>query len=67
MRAQLAAGGFSLGQAGGDVILIEEDLPLEVVGLDEVAVYDAQKADTRADQRIGQMRPERTAADQQHA
>ena len=39
---QLAAGGLGLGQVVGDVLLVEQRLPLQVVQLDEVAVDDPQ-------------------------
>ena len=37
---ELPRGGLGLGQVVGDVVLVEEDLALEVVRLDEVAVDD---------------------------
>ena len=40
-QPQLPRGGLGLGEIVGDVLLVEEDLALEVVGLDEVAVDDA--------------------------
>ena len=42
-QPQLPRGGLGLGQVVGDVLLIEEDLALEVVGLDEVAVDDPDR------------------------
>ena len=61
-QPQLPRGGLGLGQVVADVLLVEEDLPLEVVGLDEVAVDDPEVPDARADQVIGQHGPECTAA-----
>ena len=59
---ELPRGGLGLGQVVGDVLLVEEDLALEVVRLDEVAVDDPDVADARADQVVGQHGPERPAA-----
>src|SRR5205814_1179051 len=53
-----------LGQVLGDVVLVEENLTLQVAGLDEVAVDQAQVADARADERVGQHGPQRSAAAQ---
>ena len=64
---QLARGGLGLGQVVGDVVLVEQHLPLEVVRLDEVAVDDADEADAGADQVVGQHGAERTAAAQRDA
>ena len=59
---ELPRGGLGLGQVVGDVLLVEEDLALEVVGLDEVAVDDPEMADAGAGQVVGQHGPERPAA-----
>ena len=62
--AQLAPRGLGLGQAVGDVLLVEEPLALQVVQLDEVAVDDAQMADAAPRQVVGDHRAGRAAADQ---
>ena len=49
----LAAGGFRLGQGGEGVGLVEEDLALEVGGLDEVAVDEGEVADAGAGEQRG--------------
>ena len=49
----LAAGGFGLGQGGARVGLVEEDLALEVGGLDEVAVDECEVADAGAGEQRG--------------
>ena len=46
-RPELARGGLGLGQVVGDVVLVEQDLALEVVGLDEVAVDDPDRSRRR--------------------
>ncbi len=46
-------GRFGFGDVVGDVSLGEEDLPLKVVGLDEVAVYYPHPPDARPHQRGG--------------
>ena len=66
-RPQLARGGLGLGQVVGDVVLVEEHLPLEVVRLDEVAVDDPDVADAGADQVVGQHGAERPAAAERDA
>ena len=50
---QLARRGLGFGQVGGDVVLVEEDLTLQVVRLDEIAVDEPQMADAAAYQRVG--------------
>ena len=61
-RPELARGRLGLGQVLGDVVLVEKDLPLQVVGLDEVAVDDAERADAGPGEVVGQHGAERTAA-----
>ena len=61
-RPQLARGRLGLGQVVGHVLLVEEHLALEVVGLDEVAVDDADRPDARAGEVVGQHGTERPAA-----
>ena len=61
-QAELPRGGLGLGKVVGDVLLVEEDLALEVVRLDEVAVDDPDPTDPRADQVIRQHGAERPAA-----
>jgi hypothetical protein len=60
--AELARGGLGLGEVVGDVLLVEEDLPLEVVRLDEVAVDEPDVADPGADEVVRQHGAERPAA-----
>ena len=67
ISAELARGGLGLGQVVGDVVLVEEDLPLEVVRLDEVAVDEPDVADAGADQGVGQHGAERPAAAERDA
>src|SRR5262249_18998904 len=55
------------GQLLDDVALVEQDLPLQVARLDEVAVDDAQEADAGADHHIREHRTERPTAAQRHA
>ena len=50
--AQLARGGFGFGQIGGDVVFVEENLALQVVEFDEVAVHDAHAAHAGAYQEV---------------
>src|SRR5207248_961543 len=45
---------------------VEEDLALEVVGLDKVAVDEAQVADAAADEGVGEHGAQRAAAAQRH-
>ena len=47
-EGDLAAGGFGLGEGVAGVGLVEEDLTLEVGGLDEVAVDEGEGADAGA-------------------
>ena len=61
-RPELPRGGLGLGQVVGDVFLVEQDLPLQVVGLDEVAVDDPEVAHAGPRQVVGQHGPECTAA-----
>ena len=63
---ELPRGGLGLGQVGGDVVLVEEDLPLEVVGLDEVAVDDPDVPDPGPDQVVGQHGPQGPAPADRH-
>ena len=44
-EGDLAAGGFGFGEGVAGVGLVEEDLTLEVGGLDEVPVYEGEGAD----------------------
>src|SRR5262249_55612052 len=48
------------------VVLVEKYLTLEVAGFDEIAVDQAQIADTGADQGIGQYRAQGAATAQRH-
>ena len=64
--AELAGGGLGLGQVLGHVVLVEQHLPLQVAGLDEVAVDEAQMADAGADQGVGQHGAQGAAAAQGH-
>ena len=65
-RAELPRGGLGLGQVLGDVVLVEENLALEVVRLDEVAIDDPDAADPGADEVVGQHGAERTATADRH-
>ncbi len=49
----LAAGGFGLGEGLEGVVFVEEDLALEVGGLDEVAVDEGEGADAGAGEERG--------------
>ena len=59
----VAAGGFGLGQAFAGVGLVEEDLALQVGGLDEVAVDEGEGADAGAGEQRGGGRAHGAAAD----
>ena len=62
---ELRGGGNRLGQLGGDVLFVEQDLPLEVVCFQKIAIHDAQVAHAAAGQRARDHRAERpTTADQ---
>ena len=50
---ELAAGGFGFGEGVGGVLFVEEDLALEVGGLDEVAVDEGEVADAGAGEERG--------------
>src|SRR5262249_27586373 len=63
---QLAGRRLGLGQVLGDVVFVEQDLPLKVVGLDEVPVNKAQVPDSPAHQGVGQHGAEGAAAAQGH-
>ena len=63
---QLASRRLCLGQLIGDVLLIEQDLPLEVVEFEEVAIDDPQEPHAGPHERIRQHRPQRPAADQRN-
>jgi hypothetical protein len=65
--AELSGGGLGLGQVRADVVLIEEHLSMEVMGLNEVSVDDAEVADTRAHEGIGEHAAQRSAADEYRA
>ena len=51
---EFSRGGLGLGQVLGDVLLVEEHLPLQVGRFDEVAIDDADMADAGANQGVGQ-------------
>ena len=59
----VAAGGFGLGQAFAGVGFVEEDLALQVGGLDEVAVDESEGADSGAGEQRGGGSAHGTAAD----
>ena len=48
IRRSLAAAATALGSTSADVVFVVEQLPLEVVQLDEVAVHQPQVAHARA-------------------
>jgi hypothetical protein len=50
---EVEAGGFGFGEVGVGVGLVEEDLALEVGGLDEVAVDEGEVADAGAGEQAG--------------
>lgn len=52
-EGDLAAGGFCFGEGVAGVCLVEEDLALEVGGLDEVAVDEGEGADAGAGEKGG--------------
>ena len=52
-EGDFAAGGFGFGEGVAGVGLVEEDLPLEVGGLDEVAVDEGEGADAGAGEEGG--------------
>ena len=52
-EGDLAAGGFGLGEGFEGVGFVEEDLALEVGGLDEVAVDEGEGADAGAGEQRG--------------
>ena len=63
MRRSLRRRRHRLGQHLGHVVLVVQQLPLQVVQLDKVAVDDAQVAHTRTRQVVGQHRARRADAD----
>ena len=58
----LRAAASALGRLLGDVVLVEQDLALKVMGLDEVAVDDPDRAHAGPGQVVGQHGPQRPAA-----
>ena len=65
--AQLRRRCGRLRQPRGDVVFVEERLPLQVVEFDKIAVDEAQRADAGADEHVGDGRPERADADERDA
>lgn len=59
--AELAGSSLCLGNTCCDIIFIEENLPLQVMVFDEIAINDANKANASPDERVGQHRTQRTA------
>jgi len=49
------------------ILLVEEDLPLQIAQLNQIAIDQAHEPHTGANQQLGQRRAQRAAADQQHA
>ena len=66
-EAQLVGGGDGFGERGGDVLFVVEELPLEIVELDEVAIDDADEADAGADESAGDDGAEGAAAADERA
>ena len=66
-EAELVGGGDGFGEGGGDVGFVVEELPLQIVELDEVAVDDADEADAGADECAGDDRAEGAAAADERA
>ena len=56
-------GGHRFGQPGLDVLLVEEHLPLQVVGFDEITVNDSDFAHPGPHQQAGDVGAQRAAAD----
>ncbi len=65
--AEFFGGGDGLGALGGDVVFVEEDLALEVVEFDKVAVADAEEAEAGADEGVGEDGAEGAAAEEDGA
>ncbi len=64
--SQLPFGGDGFGQIVGQILLIKEQLPLEVVQFDKIPIHHRQMAHARPGQVVGNDRPGRPAADDGH-
>jgi len=51
--AELAGGGLGLGQILGNILLIEEGLPLKVIQFDKIAVHNGYMPDPGPDDHLG--------------
>ena len=65
MRAKPGGGGDRFGQFVGQILLVEQRLPLQIAQLQKIAIDDSQPPDAGPNQQIGHMRSERSAAAQQ--
>ena len=63
---QLFGSGDRLGQVPGDVLLVEENLPLQVVHFDVITVYDPDPAYSGSHQPAGDDRPQGSTTDDLH-
>ncbi len=61
------AAASALGRFVGDIGLVEEDLALQVMGLDEVAIDDADHPDPGPGQVVGQHRSQGAATAEGHS
>ena len=66
MALQLPGAGLGLGEVFRHIVFVEEDLALQVVRLDEVAIDQPKMSDAGTDQDVGQNSAEGTAAAQRH-
>jgi len=66
-RAKLVFRSHGFGQGFAGVCFIEQGLPLEVGGFDEISIDNAKASDSRANQEIGRGRPDCSTADQDRA
>ena len=66
-RGNLAGGGNCFGQGLGGVLLIEQRLPLQVAGLDVIAIDNSQSSQACTRQQSGQRGAGRATADDGHS
>ena len=64
---QFVGSGDGFGQIGGDVVLVEEHLPLQVGDFDEIAVDDPQLPHARTRQGVGRHAAQCAATTNEHA
>ena len=67
MRRSLLAAAMALGSPSATSCFVVEELPLQIVELDEIAIDDAHEADAGADERFGDDGAEGTAAADERA